>query len=332
MGNRTGDVWVYIETDSQGTLLAGSELLAPAGKLARDMGAGLTAFTVSTDCNAAVLEAATCGADRIVCVTSSDYDQYNTEANMGDIAGMVEKYAPAVVMFTGTGVGRDLATRLAARADAGLVADCVSFKWDDAEGHVVWTRMAFGGSYLAEAVIKSGMQVATIHPNTFRREENAAGSGTEVVNEEHYSGSIRATIAGIMDDATDKGVNIEDAEILVAGGLGMKGEEGFALLQQLADLLGGTIAASRAATDAGWISTTYLVGQTGKIVAPKVYIACGISGAIQHVCGMSDSDYIIAINKDEYAPIFDIADVGIVGDAFKIIPALIEEIKAERQK
>ena len=226
-------------------------------------------------------------------------------------------------------MGRELAVRIARRLGSGFVADAEGFE-ADGSGGIVWSKSVFGGETRLQCRCDGEVQIAAIRQNTFKK---AAAGGADAGVEHISCAAGRDSAAELLDvimDAAGEMPGLDGAEIVVAGGMGAGGEEGFKLLAELAGLLGGTVGASRAATDEGWISTSQLVGQTGKIIAPKLYIACGISGALQHVCGMSGSDVIVAINKDAGAPIFKVADYGVVGDMHKIIPALIAEIKKAR--
>lgn len=315
------DIWIFVENAS-----AGTELLAPAQALAAQ--AGAKAAAVCFDAGESLrADCAASGADAVLSIDGGA--ESSAPAKAAALARAVGERRPAAVLFSSADLSRELAVRLASRIGSGLVADCVGFALRD--GELVWTKSVFGGEVTLETACSGGTQVATVKQNTFKKAEVPGKNG----DIEHVSGEFSDTLGAaellevIMDAAGDRPA-LDVAEVVVAGGMGVGGEEGFKLLDELADLLGGTVGASRAATDAGWISTTQLVGQTGKIIAPRLYIACGISGALQHVCGMSGSDVIVAINRDATAPIFDIADYGVVGDLFKVVPALIEGIKKTR--
>ena len=227
-----------------------------------------------------------------------------------------------------THVGRDLAPCLAVKCGTGLTADCTKLEIDPTDKKLMQTRPAFGGNLMATILCPGHRpQMSTVRPGVMEKAVRVPGRKGELIELEakFKKGEIRQTVLEIIKNVGET-VSLTDAEIIVSGGLGIGGPEGFNLLKQLADKLGGTIASSRACVDAGWIDHSYQVGQTGTTVKPKIYFACGISGAIQHLAGMQNSDYIVAINKNENAPIFEVADYGIVGDLFKVIPAIIEAL------
>ena len=227
--------------------------------------------------------------------------------------------------------GRDFAPRVSCRLKTGLTADCTALGIDAESGDVAWTRPAFGGNLMATILCSNTRpQIGTVRPGVFRAQ--LAGKATEkvirlerTVTQDKIRTQVRELIAKVGST-----FNISEAEVIVSGGRGMKGPENFPMLEQLAEMLGGVVGASRAAVDSGWIDSSHQVGQTGSTVHPKLYIACGISGAIQHLAGMSGSDQIVAINKDPDAPIFKVAHFGIVGDLFEVVPALIEEVRAAK--
>ena len=237
-------------------------------------------------------------------------------------------------MIGATNVGRDMGSRLSCRLKTGLTADCTAVDYDEETGNIAWTRPTFGGNLLAVIMCPAHRpQIGTVRPGVFKKGERKPENQPEIIREaiSVKPERIRTRLVEVLKEAGAGSVNLENAEIIVSGGRGIGGPKGFELLQELADLLGGEVGASRAAVDSDWIGHVHQVGQTGKTVGPKLYIACGISGAIQHVAGMSGSDTIVAINKDPDAPIFNIADYGIVGDLYTVIPALIREIKESRE-
>ena len=237
-------------------------------------------------------------------------------------------------MIGATNVGRDMEPRLSCRLKTGLTADCTAVDYDEETGNIAWTRPTFGGNLLAVIMCPAHRpQIGTVRPGVFKKGERKPENQPEIIREaiSVKPERIRTRLVEVLKEAGAGSVNLENAEIIVSGGRGIGGPKGFELLQELADLLGGEVGASRAAVDSDWIGHVHQVGQTGKTVGPKLYIACGISGAIQHVAGMSGSDTIVAINKDPDAPIFNIADYGIVGDLYTVIPALIREIKESRE-
>ena len=237
-------------------------------------------------------------------------------------------------MIGATNVGRDMGPRLSCRLKTGLTADCTAVDYDEETGNIAWTRPTFGGNLLAVIMCPAHRpQIGTVRPGVSKKGERKPENQPEIIREaiSVKPERIRTRLVEVLKEAGAGSVNLENAEIIVSGGRGIGGPKGFELLQELADLLGGEVGASRAAVDSDWIGHVHQVGQTGKTVGPKLYIACGISGAIQHVAGMSGSDTIVAINKDPDAPIFNIADYGIVGDLYTVIPALIREIKESRE-
>ena len=237
-------------------------------------------------------------------------------------------------MIGATNVGRDMGPRLSCRLKTGLTADCTAVDYDEETGNIAWTRPTFGGNLLAVIMCPAHRpQIGTVRPGVFKKGERKPENQPEIIREaiSVKPERIRTRLVEVLKEAGAGSVNLENAEIIVSGGRGIGGPKGFELLQELADLLGGEVGASRAAVDSDWIGHVHQVGQTGKTVGPKLYIACGISGAIQHVAGMSGSDTIVAINKDPDAPIFNIADYGIVGDLYTVIPALIRETKESRE-
>ena len=326
----TNDLWVFIETNEDGTAKnVGIELLTPGRMLADKQGGNLVAVVIGSHADAAVGEAEAHGADKIILVEGKEYAVYTTDAYVIAMNALVEKYGPTSILIGASNNGRDLAPRLSCRLKTGLTADCTALDIDDETGNVAWTRPAFGGNLMATIMCPDNRpQIGTVRPGVFKkgvRMERHAEIIHETISVE--AEKIRTQVLELVTDIADGNVDLEGAEIIVSGGRGVGGPEGFDIIRQLADVLGATVGASRAAVDAGWISHAHQVGQTGKTVSPKLYIACGISGAIQHAAGITGSDCIVAINKDEEAPIFDVADYGIVGDLFTVIPELIKEIQ-----
>lgn len=327
---KTKDLWVYIETKEDGSAKnVGMELLGPGRKLADKQGGALVAIVIGSQVDAAVKDASAHGADKVIVIDSLEFKHYTTDAYTAALYHLVEKYGPTTLLVGATPDGRDLGPRLSCRLKTGLTADCTALNIDEETGNVAWTRPAFGGNLMATILCPDHRpQIGTVRPGVFKKQ--AAGEEkAEVIREEFHVAAedIRTEILEVIKDAAGELVDLEGADIIVSGGRGVGGPEGFGPIKALAEVLGATVGSSRAAVDAGWISHPHQVGQTGKTVAPKLYIACGISGAIQHLAGMSGSDCIVAINKDPDAPIFDAADYGIVGDLFEVIPVMIEEIK-----
>jgi electron transfer flavoprotein alpha subunit len=266
----------------------------------------------------------TWGADTIYVADDANLDLYSAEGYAEAVVKAVEQAQPSAVFFAGTAMGRDLAPRVAARLGVGAIADAVGLT-RDGEAYSV-RRPVYSGKAFATVNTAGNMpQVISLRPNVFAAEE-AAGAG-EVVALDGLSLSIRAVVKELVETAGGE-LDVAEADVIVSGGRGIKGPENFALIKELADVLGGAVGASRAAVDAGWIEHSHQVGQTGKVVSPSLYVAAGISGAIQHLAGMSSSKVIVAINTDPDAPIFKIADYGVVGDLFDVIPPMVEAIKA----
>ncbi len=268
------------------------------------------------------------GADRVIVLEDDKLAAYTTDAYCGAIVPVAKEGAPAILLLGASAQGKDLSARLAAALDAGLAMDCVGFDLDDG-GNLVATRPIFAGKVMAEVGYQGeGLQMATARPNVLTPappdESRKAEVETKPVSLD--AASLKTEVVEVLADETGK-VDLTEAEIIVSGGRGMKSGENFAILEALADVLGATVGASRSAVDAGWRHHGDQVGQTGKVVTPNLYIACGISGSIQHLAGMASSKVIVAINKDPDAPIFQKSDYGVVGDLFDYVPALTEEIK-----
>ena len=335
MDAMTNDLWVFIETNEDGTAKnVGIELLTPGKMLAEKQGGVLTAVVIGYYVASAVDEAASHGAQKIFVVDRPEYQQYNTDAYVSALDTLVEKYGPSSILIGATNNGRDMAPRLSCRLKTGLTADCTALDIDPESGNVAWTRPAFGGNLMATILCpKTRPQIGTVRPGVFKKSEPIEHSAEIVYEDIHADPSnFRTRILEIIRDMENEHVDLEGADIIVSGGRGVGSAEGFEVyIKPLAKVLNGTVGASRAAVDAGWVSHAHQVGQTGKTVAPKLYIACGISGAIQHQAGMSGSDCIVAINKDAEAPIFDIAHYGIVGDLFEVLPILTKELAKLRK-
>ena len=330
MEAKTKDLWVFVETNEEGAALnVGLELLTPGRAMADKQGGQLVAVVIGNNVDAAVAAANAQGADKIIVVDGPEYKYYTTDAYTIALTTLVEKYGPTSMMIGATNNGRDLGPRVACRLKTGLTADCTALDIDEESGNVAWTRPAFGGNLMATILCPDHRpQIGTVRPGVFKKAEAVEGKA-EIVKEDIHvdAADIRTQILEMIRESAGETVDLEGAEIIVAGGRGVGGPEGFEPVRDLAKALGATVGASRAAVDAGWIGHAHQVGQTGKTVGPKLYIACGISGAIQHTAGMTSSECIVAINKDPDAPIFDIADYGVVGNLFEILPVLTDEVK-----
>ena len=323
------NIWVFIETDEGKTKSVGLELLNPGRMLAEKSGEKLVAVVFGKDNAEAIEQIKGYGPDQIISVSGGEYEKYSFDSYTYAMTSLVEKYQPSAILIGATNNGRDFAPRLSCRLRTGLTADCTSLDYDAESGNVAWTRPAFGGNLMAVIMCPNTRpQIGTVRPGVFKKTP-VEGKEVEVITEEVTvpAEKIRTKLLESIREAAAGVVNLEDAEVIVAGGRGMGGPENFKLCEELAEVLGGAVGASRAAVDAGWIGHAHQVGQTGKTVGPKLYIACGISGAIQHLAGMSGSDCIVAINKDPEAPIFKAADYGIVGNLFDVLPTLTAEIR-----
>jgi electron transfer flavoprotein alpha subunit len=260
------------------------------------------------------------GPDKILVADDSALAEYTTDAYTNVIAELIQTQEPSVILIGATAQGKDLSARLAARLDAGLAMDCTAVKLDN--GSLTCTRPMFGGKIFADVEIEGAMQIIAVRPNVMDIVETAKECSIE--KPAVQVGDVKTSVVEKSMDTGDK-IELTEADIVVSGGRGTGGE--FGVVEQLAAALGGAVGASRSAVDEGWRPHSDQVGQTGKVVSPVLYVACGISGAIQHLAGMSTSKYIVAINKDPEAPIFSKADLGIVGDLFEVVPAVTEEVK-----
>ncbi|MCD3194911.1 electron transfer flavoprotein subunit alpha/FixB family protein [Clostridium botulinum C] len=325
-------VWVFAEQRDGELQKVALELLGKGREIADKLGVELTAVLLGNKIENVANELLSHGADKVIYAEDERLSHYTTGAYTKVICDLVEEKKPEILFIGATFIGRDLGPRVAARLHTGLTADCTALDTEEGTGHLLMTRPAFGGNLMATIMCTENRpQMSTVRPGVFDKleadESRVDASKIEKVNVELAAEDLKVTVKEVVKIAKEV-VDIGEAEVIVAGGRGVGNKENFAKLEELAELLGGTIAGSRAAIDNGWIDHVLQVGQTGKTVRPKLYIACGISGAIQHLAGMQDSDYIIAINKDEDASIMKVADLGLVGDLNKIIPELIAQIKS----
>lgn len=323
-------VWVVAETHDGHLAGVSLELLGEGRKLAEDLGVPVSLVLLGADVAGLTSVAGEYGADKVYLVEHPVLAQYRTAPFTDVISGLINREKPEIVLFGATPMGRDLASRIAARIQAGLTADCTGLDIDPEERLLRQTRPAFGGNVMATIVCRHARpQMATVRPKVMTKAEPQPGREPEVipVPVDLDERRIATKILEIIRDESGPSVNLQEADIIVSGGRGLGKPENFALIEELAEALGGAVGASRATVDAGWIPAYHQVGQTGKTVHPKLYVACGISGAVQHLAGMSSSDCIVAINRDPHAPIFGVAHYGIVGDLFEVIPALVKEIK-----
>jgi len=299
------------------------ETVQAAKGITHQLGARLTVLVVGSDIEGVAAALGRYGADRVLVVDSPQLERHSSTAYAKAIAEVAAREEATVLFLPASQMGKDLAPRVAVKLNAGLASDCVALHVKD--GEVVATRPVYAGKALLDVRVTSPVKVFTLRPNVFTATPTDGAAQVEKVAVE-FSDSDFASVVREMKVAAGR-PDVTEADIIVSGGRGMKGPENFHLIEELADVLGGGVGASRAVVDAGWRPHDEQVGQTGKTVSPTLYIACGISGAVQHLAGMSSSKYIVAINKDKDAPIFQVADYGIVGDVFEVVPALTEELK-----
>ena len=332
--SRYRDVWIFAE-QVQGRLRPVSlELLGIGKTLAAGLGQRLCAVLLGNAVKDMVKTLTSHGAELVYVMEDPLLDSYATDVFRPAISSLITKHRPNIFLFGATHVGRDLAPSIAANLGLGLTADCTGLSIDE-EGLLLQTRPAFGGNLMADIICPDTRpQMATVRPNVMKRPEPHHSGDCKIVQEEFTiePGTIRTEILEFISGAVEGETSVEEADIVVSGGRGVKSEEGFALIRELANCLGGTFGCSRPLVEMGWLPKSRQVGQSGKTVSPKLYVACGISGAVQHQVGIKSSDIIIAINKDPEAPIFDIADVGVVGDFFQVIPELIRMLNENKEK
>ncbi len=317
-------VWVFVENKNGQIPAVAQEAIGAAREVATGLGQPLTGLLFGQGVSTVADAAFNLGVDAVLGADDATLATFRVEAAGPLAVKLAQERQPSVIMMGGSTRGRDLAAWMAADLDAGIVADGINLKVEGSTIKV--TRPVYAGKLLANVNVKEGMQIITLRSRAFPKAEATAKSGTaEWVNTTVAEDAIPTKVVGF--EGKEGTVSLTDANIIVSGGRGVGGPEGFAPVKGLADALGAALGASRAAVDAGWIPYDHQVGQTGKTVSPDLYIACGISGAIQHQAGMRTSKIIVAINKDADAPIFKLAHYGIVGDLFKVLPALSAEFK-----
>ena len=328
-------VWVFVEQTEGKPAEVSWELLGVGAELAKARGVELCSICIGESVEHLCREAFAYGATKVYLIDSPVFHYYRTESYYKAICYLIEKYKPEIVLFGATGLGRDLAGAVATKLQTGLTADCTGLSIDD-KGFLLQTRPAFGGNIMATILTEyTRPQMSTVRPHVMPLPAKDTSRSGEIVREAApvREEDIAAKVLEIIEDTKLDSVDVAAADIIVSGGRGMCNTENYSILQELADELGGVVGCSRAAVEAGWMPLERQVGQTGKTVRPKIYFACGISGAIQHLVGMQDSDVIIAINRDKQAPIFEVATFGIVGDLFEIIPAItgyVRELKSKK--
>lgn len=317
-----GNVLILTEHQNGHLKKVSFELASKASELASHMGGEVQAVVIGSHV-AGVSDLGKYGVKKIFTLFEASLEKYNTENYAAILSHIIQEHRPDIVLAVAGSMGKDLLPRVAARLKTGLMTDCTDLKMEG--GKLVATRPIYAGKAFVDVKIpESTPQMATIRPNSFPIHER--GGGAQVIPVVIPLGETRARMKEVVQGA-HQGVDLTEAEVVVAGGRSLKSAENFKLLEELANVLGGAVGASRAAVDSGYVSHDIQVGQTGKTVNPKLYIACGISGAIQHLAGMRTSKVIVAINKDPEAPIFKKADYGIVEDLFRVVPLLTKELK-----
>ncbi len=332
--SRYKDMWVFIETECGRAKNVGFELLHAARPLADEKGCELVALVVGYKVEEAAKEAIAYGADRVILIDAQEYEYYSTDAFVGALTAMVQKYRPETLMIGATNNGRDMAPRASTRIGTGLTADCTGIGIDEETGCMAWTRPTFGGNLMAVIMCPDHRpQMGTVRPGVFKKGVPDRSRKGEIIREAFrvQPEEIRTELVERVREVAEA-VNLEEAEIIVSGGRGVGSADNFKQLFELAEVLGAEVGCSRAVVDAGWMPHIHQVGQSGKTVAPKLYIAVGISGAIQHLAGIGGAEKILAVNKDPDAPIFRAADYGIVGNLNDVVPALTAAFRAMKEK
>lgn len=322
------DVWIFCEQRGGRLEEVALELLGEGRKLADRRNAKLCGVLLGNEVTALAETILEYGADRIIVVDSPEFENFRDDTYADALFRLIEKYKPEIVLGGATVIGRSFAPRVAAMLRTGLTADCTGLSIDES-GNLLQTRPAFGGNIMATILCtRKRPQMATVRPGVMKKPKRLISNQGVIINERFPSDEISSLTEFLESNLEfEKGSNISSADIVVAGGGGLQNAENFKLIDELAGALGGVVAATRTAVDRGWMRYSRQVGQTGKTVCPKLYIAVGISGAIQHLVGMQTSDRILAINNDPHAPIFHIADWGLVGDLFEIVPKLTEQFR-----
>jgi electron transfer flavoprotein alpha subunit len=327
-------VWVFTEHNEGKPAEVSWELLGVGGELAKTRNVELCSVIIGDKVEHLCKEAFAYGASKAYLVDAPVFHYYRTESYYKAFCYLIEKFKPEIVLIGATGLGRDLAGAVATKLQTGLTADCTGLTIDD-KGFLLQTRPAFGGNIMATILTEfTRPQMSTVRPHVMPKPAKDASHTGAIIREQVpiNEADIAAKVLEIIGDEQLDSVDVAAADIIVSGGRGMCNTENYKILQELADELGGVVACSRAAVEAGWMPLERQVGQTGKTVRPKIYFAVGISGAIQHLVGMQDSDTIIAINRDKQAPIFEVATYGIVGDLFQVIPAITAYVREKRKQ
>jgi electron transfer flavoprotein alpha subunit len=328
-------VWVFVEQTEGVAAQVSWELLGAGAGLARKLGVELCSIVIGDKVEKLCQESFAYGAIKSYLIDDPIFQYYRTEPYYKSICYLVEKYKPEIILTGASGMGRDLAGAVATVLKTGLTADCTGLEIDD-QGFLRQTRPAFGGNVMATILTEQTRpQMSTVRPHVMPMPDRDDTRQGKIIRESIplKEEDIAVKVLKIIDESRGAGdVDVAAAEVIVSGGRGMMNKDNFKILQELADELHGVVGCSRGAVESGWMSVERQVGQTGKTVRPKIYIACGISGAIQHLVGMQDSEVIIAINRDRQAPIFEVATYGIVGDLFQIVPAITNNLRVQRKQ
>jgi electron transfer flavoprotein alpha subunit len=324
-------VWVFAEQREGMVAPVAYELLGAGRRLAGELKTELSAVLFGSTEDQAK-ELIKWGADRVYHCKDTIFEKFNDEPYSMLLTRLINEHKPEIVLAGATPIGRSFIPRVAARVRTGLTADCTALEVDKDSGNLLQIRPAFGGNIMATILCPNHRpQIATVRPRVMKRGEYNTDRNGEIIPVSAVNIAGRTRVLETIKEVSECMVNLQEADVIVAGGRGLGKPEGFKMLEEMAEVLGGAVGASRAAVDEGWIPYSHQVGQTGKTVCPKIYIACGISGAVQHLVGMQSSDIIIAINKNPEAPIFNVATYGIVGDVYEVIPLLIKKLKEAKQ-
>ncbi len=329
------DIWVFAEQKAGELKSVTLELLGKGRELADQLDQRLCGVTIAKDTSEACEKLGAYGADVVYNVEGDKFKPYSTDAYTNALCILISKYKPNILLYGATHLGRDLAPSVAANLGLGLTADCTDLSIEEKEGLLLQTRPAFGGNVMADIICPNTRpQMATVRPNVMEPSEPDPDRDYEVKVEEIEINptSVRTEILETIVGQAEEEIGVEEADLIVSGGRGVGSKDNFKMINELASSLSGTVGCSRPIVEMGWLPKSRQVGQSGKTVSPKVYIACGISGAVQHQVGIRNSGLIIAINKDSEAPIFEIADLGVVGDLQEIVPRLTEALKSAMEK
>jgi len=320
-------VWIFAEQRGGKVSSVAYELLGIGRKLADDLKTDLSAVLFGSS-ETEAKELIGWGADKVYHSKDQIFESFNDEPYSQLLTSLIRDHRPEIVLVGATPIGRSFIPRVAARVRTGLTADCTSLTIDQETGNLLQVRPAFGGNIMATILCPNNRpQMATVRPRVMKRGKYDKGRTGDIIDVKAEGVNARTRVLETVKEVSDITVNLQEADIIVSGGRGLGDPKGFKLIEELAGLFDGAVGSSRAAVDAGWIAYRHQVGQTGKTVCPKIYFACGISGAVQHLVGMQSSDIIVAINKNPEAPIFNVATYGIVGDLYEIVPLLIKKIK-----